>query len=283
MTTTVQGFSIGELADLAGVTVRTLHHYDQIGLLRPGQRTAAGYRSYTEADADRLAQILGYRELGFGLEAIRMVLDEPDDDPGAHLLRQRTLLNERIQRLRRIVSAIDTTLEAQKMGSTGLTPAEKLEVFGDFDPDDYTDEVQERWGESDAYKQSASRTKNYTKADWAELSAESQQITEALAAAQSAGLPPTSPQAMDAAEAAREQISRRFYDLSHEMHRNLGDIYVADERFTATYEKIATGLAQYVRDAIHANADRAGASRAEIPARYAHNVPKSGSPDISVG
>lgn len=259
MTTTVQGFSIGELADLAGVTVRTLHHYDQIGLLRPGQRTAAGYRCYAGADADRLAQILGYRELGFGLDAIRTVLDEPDDDPRTHLLRQRTLLNERIQRLRRIVSAIDTTLEAQKMGSTGLTPAEKLEVFGDFDPDDYTEEVQERWGESDAYKQSASRAKNYTKADWAELSAESQQITEAFAAAQGTGLPPTSPQAMDAAEAAREQISRRFYDLSHEMHRNLADMYVADERFTATYEKIATGLAQYVRDAIHANADRAGA------------------------
>jgi len=82
---------------------------------------------------------------------------------------------------------------------------------------------------------------------------------QSFAAAQSAGLPATSTEAMDAAEAARDQISRRFYDLSHDMHRNLGDSYVTDERFTATYESVAPGLASYVRDAIHANADRAEA------------------------
>ena len=104
---TGQDFSIGELAQLAGVTVRALHHYDQIGLVRPGQRTAAGYRCYSSADADRLAQVLGYRELGFGLDSIRAILDEPDTDPYEHLHRQRSLLNERIDRLRRIVAAID--------------------------------------------------------------------------------------------------------------------------------------------------------------------------------
>ncbi len=257
MTSTTLGFSIGELADLAGVTVRTLHHYDRIGLLRPGHRSAAGYRSYTEADADRLARVLGYRELGFGLDAIRRILDEPDADPREHLIRQRRLLGERIDRLRRIVTAIEATLEAQTMGTTGLTPAEKLEVFGDFDPDAYTDEVEERWGDTDAYKQSANRTRRYSKADWAEVAEEGEAIMAGFAAAQSAGLPATSKQAMDAAETARLQITRRFYDLSHEMHRKLGDMYVADERFTATYEKVAPGLAGYVRDAIHANADRA--------------------------
>jgi len=256
MTSTTFGCSIGELADLAGVTVRTLHHYDRIGLLHPGHRTAAGYRSYTEADADRLARVLGYRELGFGLDAIRRILDEPDADPREHLIRQRRLLGERIDRLRRIVAALDTTLEAQTMGTTGLTPAEKLEVFGDFDPGAYTEEVEERWGDTDAYQQSADRTKRYSKADWAEVAAEGEAIMAGFAAAQSAGLPATSTQAMDAAEAARLQITRRFYDLSPEMHRKLGDMYVADERFTATYEKVAPGLAGYVRDAIHANADR---------------------------
>ncbi len=259
MTTTETGFSIGELADLAGVTVRTLHHYDRIGLVRPGLRTAAGYRRYTDEDADRLAQVLGYRELGFALVAIRDILDGRDTDPLDHFRRQRGLLTERIERLRRIVASIDTTLEAQKMGTTGLTPAEKLEVFGDFDPDEHAAEAQERWGDTDAYKQSASRTKNYTKADWEEIKAEGEAIMAAYAAALAAGLPPTSPEAMDAAEAAREQITRRFYDLPHEMHRNLGDMYVADERFAANYENVATGLAQYVRDSIHANADRAKA------------------------
>ncbi|MGI8627465.1 MAG: MerR family transcriptional regulator [Geodermatophilaceae bacterium] len=259
MTTTAQDFSIGELADLAGVTVRTLHHYDRIGLLRPGQRTAAGYRSYTEADADRLARVLGYRELGFGLATIRAILDEPDTDPQAHLHRQRRLLSERIDRLRRIVSVIDTTLEAQTMGSTGLTPAEKLEVFGDFDPDEHEEEVQQRWGDTDAYRQSAARTKKYTKQDWQTIKAEGEASTNALVAAMTAGLPATSTQAMDGAEQARQHISRWFYDSPAEMHRNLADMYVADERFTATYERIAPGLAQYVHDAIHANADRAEA------------------------
>ncbi|MDQ4036941.1 MAG: MerR family transcriptional regulator [Actinomycetota bacterium] len=256
MTTTEQDFSIGELADLAGVTVRTLHHYDRIGLLRPSQRTAAGYRCYTEADADRLAQILGYRELGFGLDAIRAVLDEPDIDLRAHLLRQRSLLSERIERLRRIVSAIDTTLEAHIMGTTGLTPAEKLEVFGDFDPDEHADEVQQRWGDTHAYRQSAARTKKYTKQDWQTIKAEGEAATNMLVAAMKAGLSATSSEAMDGAEQARQHISRWFYDCPVEMHRILADLYLADERFTATYEKIAPGLTQYVFDAIHANADR---------------------------
>ena len=257
MTTTVQEFSIGELADLAGVTVRTLHHYDRIGLLRPGQRTAAGYRCYTEADADRLARVLGYRELGFGLESIRAILDEPDTDPQAHLHRQRGLLSDRIDRLRRIVSVIDTTLEAQNMGTTGLTPAEKLEVFGDFDPDQNAPEAEQRWGETDAYRHSAARTKKYTRQDWLAIKAEGDAATNALVAAMTAGLPATSTEARDGAEQARQHISRWFYDCPMDMHRDLGDMYIADERFTATYERIAPGLAQYAHDAIHANADRA--------------------------
>ncbi|MGI8721435.1 MAG: MerR family transcriptional regulator [Geodermatophilaceae bacterium] len=251
-----RGFSIGELASLAGVTVRTLHHYDRIGLLRPGHRTRAGYRSYAEVDADRLAQILGYRELGFGLESIRSVLDEPGTDPREHLLAQRALLTGRIERLRRIVAAINTTLEAQTMGTTGLSPAEKLAVFGDFEPDDHAEEAQQRWGGTDAYEQSATRTKSYTKRDWETVTAEGTATMTALAEALAAGLPATSVEAMDAAEQARQHITRWFYDCPVALHRNLGDMYVADERFAATYEKVAPGLAAYVRDAIHANADR---------------------------
>lgn len=257
MTTVALGFTIGELAELAGVTVRTLHHYDRIGLVRPGLRTAAGYRCYTEEDAERLAQVLGYRELGFALLAIRDILDDPGTDPQEHLRRQRGLLTERIERLRRIVAAIDTTLEAQTMGTTGLTPAEKLEVFGDFDPDEYAEEAEQSWGASEAYQQSAARTKTYTKQDWQTIKAEGAAATNALVAARRAGLPASSPDAMDGAELARQHISKWFYDCPLEMHRNLGDMYVADERFTATYEKIAPGLAQYIRDAIHANAERA--------------------------
>lgn len=256
MTQIAEQFRVGDVANLAGITVRTLHHYDEIGLVRPSQRASSGYRQYAAADIDRLAEVLGYRELGFGLDEIRAMLDDPTGDRSQHLSRQRQLLTERIARLRRIVAAIDTTLEAQTVGSTGLTPAEKLEVFGDFDPDEHAEQAQQRWGDTDAYRQSAARTKKYTKQDWQAIMTEGSANTEAMAHAMRAGRPATSAEAMDAAEQARQHISRWYYDCAYEMHRNLGDMYISDERFTATYEKVAPGLAQYVRDAIHANADR---------------------------
>lgn len=244
---------------MAGITVRALHHYDSVGLVRASHRTRGGYRAYDENDAERLTQVLAYRELGFGLEEIRTILDDPGTDPSQHLRRQRSLLQTRLDRLGRILAAIDTRLAEHSMGTTGLTPAEKLEVFGDFDPDEHAEEVQRRWGDTDAYRQSGARAKAHTKADWAEIKAEGDAIMAAFAAAKSAGLPASSAEGMNAAERARQQIDERFYDCSYEMHRNLGQMYVEDERFTATYEAIATGLAAYVRDAINANADRAEA------------------------
>lgn len=139
-----------------------------------------------------------------------------------------------------------------------LTPEERFEVFGDFDPDQHTAEVEERWGDSDAYRESARRTASYTKADWERMKAESATPVNALVVAMQAGKPADSVEAMDAAEAHRQHISDWFYDCTYEIHRGLADMYLADPRFTATYEKIAPGLAQYLHDAIKANADRNG-------------------------
>ena len=131
-------YAVSQVAALAGVTVRTLHHYDRIGLLVPGGRTAAGYRRYTDADLERLQQVRYYRELGFTLEEIATVLDGPGADPAAHFRRQHRLLLERIKRLSEMVTAIEFAMEAQKVGIS-LTPEERFEVFGDFDPDTYAD------------------------------------------------------------------------------------------------------------------------------------------------
>lgn len=248
--------SIGKVSRLAGVTVRTLHHYDEIGLLRPSERSAAEYRRYSDADLERLQQILFYRELGLALNEIASVLDDPETDAVAHLRRQHDLLNGRVRRLQTMVAAIEKAIEARQMG-INLTPEERLEVFGDFNPDDYAAEVEERWGKSDAYRESRRRTRSYTRDDWKRLGDESKAIEQGLAAAMRDGEPAASPRAMGLAEAHRQQISRWFYECGHEMHRALADGYVNDPRFTAHYEKIATGLAQYVRDAVHANADRA--------------------------
>src|ERR1041384_5762915 len=109
-------YTVGQLAAVAGITVRTLHHYDEIGLLRPSLRSAAGYRRYVEPDLERLQQVLFYRELGFSLEEIATILDDPDADAATHLRRQHRLLRERIARLEAMVTAVEFTMEAQKMG-----------------------------------------------------------------------------------------------------------------------------------------------------------------------
>ena len=247
--------TVGQVAELAGVTVRTLHHYDEIGLLSPRGRRRSGYRVYSGADLDRLQQVLFYRELGFGLKQITAIVSAPDADAAAHLRRQHHLLTEKVGRLRAMLAAIEKEMEAQQMGIS-LTPEERFEVFGDFVPEDHEDEARERWGGTEAYEQSQRRVAGYSKDDWLRIKAEAEDITSRLAAAQATGEPAAGDVAMDLMEEYRQHISRWYYDCGYDIHRGLGDMYVADPRFTATYEAVAPGLAAYVRDASHANADR---------------------------
>ena len=254
-----RGLTVGAVARLSGVTVRTLHHYDEIGLLRASGRSEAGYRRYDDADLERLQRILFYRELGFGLDDIRKLMTDGDADAIGHLRRQHGMLLDRIGRLKRMAGAVEKAMEAHTMGIS-LSPEERLEVFGDFDPDAHAAEAEERWGGTDTFRESQRRVARYTKADWDLIKAEAAEYGERLVAAMRAGTPADSVEAMDAAEAHRQHISRWFYDCSHEIHRGLGQMYVDDPRFTATYESIAPGLAVYLRDAIVANADRAEAA-----------------------
>jgi DNA-binding transcriptional MerR regulator len=247
--------NVGEVAALAGVTVRTLHHYDRIGLLSPSERTPAGYRRYTPSDLDRLQQVLVYRELGFPLEEIATLLDDPAADPLAHLRRQLALLRDRLDRTRAMVAAVEKEMEAHTMGIS-LTPEERFEVFGENDPSQYDAEVEQRWGETDAYRESRRRTSSYTKDDWLRIKAEGADLERRFAEALRSGVAADSEQAMGLAEEHRQHISRWFYDCPPEMHAGLGRMYVEDERFTAHYEQIAPGLAQYVSTAVQANAAR---------------------------
>ncbi len=248
-------YSVGQVAEHAGVTVRTLHHYDEIGLLVPSGRSPAGHRRYEDEDLDRLQQILFHRELGFPLDEVAALLDDPGADPMAHLRRQHDLLTERIDRLTRMAAAVEHAMEARKMGIK-LTPEEKFEVFGDFDPDEYAEEVERRWGDTDAYRQSQQRTASYTKEDWLRIQSAADDLNARIAALMGSGAEAESEAAMDLAEEHRQQICGFYYDCSYEMHTCLGEMYVADERFTAYYEAIGAGMAAYLRDAIVANAVR---------------------------
>ncbi|MGW7085346.1 MerR family transcriptional regulator [Streptomyces sp. NPDC054871] len=250
-------YSVGRVAGFAGVTVRTLHHYDEIGLLVPSERSQAGHRRYSDGDLDRLQQILFYRELGFPLDEVAALLDDPETDLRVHLRRQHELLTARITKLQEMAAAVETAMEAKKMG-INLTPEEKFEVFGDHDPDQYADEVERRWGDTDAYKESQRKAASYTKEDWQRINDEFAAVHARMGDLLAQGLPADSAEAMDVAEEHRRSITRFHYTCPHELHTCLGEMYVADERFTATYEAIRPGLAVYMRDAIVANAARNG-------------------------
>ena len=248
-------YSVGKVANLAGVTIKTLHYYDKIRLLSPGGRSEAGYRIYEEADLQRLQQILFYRELGLALEEIAIILDDPRTDAVGHLVRQRRLLTERIERLHKMVAAIDHEMEAREM-DIKLTPEERLEVFGDFEPENHQEEVKQRWGNTEPYRQSRRRVASYTKEDWMRFKAEQEEVEKNLAAAFESGAAPESEQAMDAVEAHRQHINRWFYDCSHEIHCGLGEMYVSDDRFRAHYDGRSPGLSEFIRDASYANSER---------------------------
>lgn len=248
-------YSVGQVSAFAGVTVRTLHHYDEIGLLVPGDRTHAGHRRYGDADLDRLQQILFYRELGFPLEEVAALLDDPHADPVEHLRRQHTLLTGRIARLQEMATAVEHAMEARRMG-INLTPEERFEVFGEHDPEQYQEEAERRWGGTEAWRQSQERTASWTKDDWKRFQNEFDDLHRRIAQKMTDGVAADAAEVMDLAEEHRTFISRSSFDCAPQMHTCLGEMYVQDERFTAYYEQISPGLARYLRDAIVANAAR---------------------------
>lgn len=190
-------YAVGELARLSGVTVRTLHHYDRIGLLTPTERSRAGHRRYTASDAARWRQILYYRELGFALPEIRAVLS--GSPVGEHLRNQHRLLRHRRRRIETLLAAVDDEIHAHRLG-VALTPEQQLAIFG---TDRFTDVFTEA-ATTEAHRRGAT----YTAEDWAEIKAEAAVTIDAFADAIRSGEPANSERAMRAAEAHRAHLER---------------------------------------------------------------------------
>ncbi len=247
-------YTVGQVADLLGITVRTLHHYDQIGLLVPSERSAAGYRLYTDEDLVRLQQIVVYRRLEMPLDEIAVVLE--NGDVPTHLRRQRAAVMARLDELHGLVSAIDNALE-KTMTDQPMTPEDMKQLFGD-EFEEHQGEAEQRWGETDAWRQSQERSKHYGRAEWEQIKVEGEDLMQRQADTFRSGAAPTDEAAMDLVEEHRTYMNRWFFDCPPSMHRCVGDLYVQDPRFTETYDGSfeAPGLAQWVREAIHANADR---------------------------
>lgn len=244
---------------MAGVSVRTLHHYDAIGLLQPSQRSRAGYRLYDAADLLRLQQILIGRELGLSLEDIRRSLEEPGFDRERALLEQRKRLQARAEQTAAMLRAIDAALAfINQPSERGVDIMHIKEIFDGFDPSQYDAEVEQRWGEHDAYKVSKQRTSRYTTEDWKRQAAEQAAVYGDAFRALQAGKMPDEPEVMDVAERHRLVIDRWFYPCSHAMHGGLSDMYEQDPRFAETIDKFGPGLTVFLAAAIRANARRHG-------------------------
>ncbi|MCG6500274.1 MerR family transcriptional regulator, partial [Kitasatospora sp. A2-31] len=265
-------WSVGQVSGFAGVTVRTLHHYDRSGLLAPSGRSPAGYRRYSSADLARLQQILFYRELGFTLEEIAAILADPQATALDHLRARRQALTDQIARLQKLVEVAERAIEVQRTG-VELTPEERFEVFGDVVFDlSYATDAHLKWGEREGHQQALARAAGHSKEDWRRLMAEAAIWRRRLLAAFADGAAPDSERVLDLAEEHRQHIARWFTPCPPEMHCRIADDYEADARAFALVVPVGDqrpGLAAYLRAAIGANARRSSGPGRPGPDRTA--------------
>ncbi|MBQ7837751.1 MAG: MerR family transcriptional regulator [Clostridia bacterium] len=235
---------IKEFAKLTGVSVRTLHYYDEIGLLKPafvdGQN---GYRDYDEKSLERMVEILFYRELDFPLKSILKILSSPDYDKTAAIRRQKELLTLKKERLERLISALD---EAEK-GEIPMNTFKNNEY--EAARKQYADEAKQRWGGTDAYKEYEQKTAGIS-ADKRNDANEGLNAVLAEFAAIKDGAAPESKAAQSLVRKLQEYITENFYTCTNEILAGLGQMYVADERFKANIDKNGIGTAEFISEAI---------------------------------
>lgn len=246
------GVTVGAAADLVNVTVRTLHHWDEIGLASPSGRSPAGYRLYTEPDLDRLHRVVAYRETGLGLDAIRTVLDDATTEITATLREQRAHLAERIHDLHLLDERLSRMTEAHEHGIL-LTVDEQRETFGkDWNPD-HTRLARVAWGDTPQWARFAERSAARTRPQWQSLADAMHALQADLATALTAGTLPGTPTANDLVDRHRELFSN-FFPLTRQMQVCLGRLFESDPGFAAHYNGVADGLATWFRQIIDESA-----------------------------
>lgn len=246
------GLTVGGAASVVGVTVRTLHHWDELGLAGPSRRTSGGHRLYDAADVARLHRVRLYRELGVPLAEIVRLLASSADDAEASLRRQRDQVRERIRGLERSADALDRLIEARRAGVL-LAPEEQVAIFGATWEPSWPLQARQRWGDSEQWAQYAERSAGRGPEDWRRIIEDVEALHADLADAVRDGVPPGSAQGITLAERHRASMGAYFH-CTHSMHVCLGRTYVSDPGFRSFYDDLAPGLAAWLRDAIDANA-----------------------------
>ncbi len=251
-------YKVKEVSELVGVSVRTLHHYHQIGLLIPSLVNSNGYRLYNQDDLDKLQQVLFFKELEFNLNEIKEIIDSPNFDRKHALKSHRELLLEKKKRLEKIIDSVDKTIEVME----GNRIMDNKEMFEGFDiseiekhKEKYAKETKEKYGHTDAYAESQKKTSKYTKEDWARVMGRQGEIYNKLVALMDKD--PADHEIQKVIDENRQHITNSFYNCTIEIYRGLGELYVCDERFTKNIDKFKEGLAEFLSKAIKVYCDNA--------------------------
>ena len=243
-------YSIKEIADMAGVTIRTIRYYDEIGLLSPAETGDNGYRYYDRESLLHLQQILFLRELDMPLKEIGQMINRPGFSIVEALESHRLHLNKKVRRLNTLVTTIDDTIEALK----GAKKMKEQAFFKGFDASQYEDEVRERWGDSPKYFQSRKKWDSYSKDQKEAIKEEGRRITARMAGTDANTLP-DDPEVQEAVSAYHAYINKYFYTCDIDSLRGLANMWVEDPRFAANYEEVREGGAKFVREAVRIYCD----------------------------
>jgi DNA-binding transcriptional MerR regulator len=234
---------IKEFAELSGISVRTLHYYDEIGLLKPADiDSQTGYRYYDESSLLRMQEILFYRELDFSLKSIKDILSSPNYDKSNALNEQKRLLTLKKERLEGLISAIDRAMKGENV----------MNAFDNSEFEKRKAEAKEKWGASPAYKEYEEKTRDYSRRKWDDLGEGMDQIMSDFAACMRDGNAPDSAEAQQLVKKLQNYITENYYHCSSEILTNLGQMYVADKRFKDNIDKHGDGTAAFICDAINA-------------------------------
>ena len=238
-------YSVSQAARLAGVSVRTLRWYDEIGLLKPSEVTQAGYRFYDDAAMAALQQILFYRELGVPLEQIGRILSAPEHDRTEALRKHRMLLMMKRQRLDDMLRLVDETIGGITMYDERPKPTQ-----ADWDAvkNQYAQEAAELWGNTEAFLESREKHKDYTPGQEAQIHAEMEEIFSAFGACSD----PAGPEAQALVKRWQAHITKYHYNCTDGILACLGQMYVNDPRFQENLDKYGPGTARKMSDAIAA-------------------------------
>ena len=232
---------IKEFAAAVGVSIRTLHYYDEKGILKPAYvDKQTGYRFYDENSLLRMQEILFYRELDFSLKSIAEILSSPDYDKTKALTGQKKLLILKKERLERLISAIDGAVRGENI----------MKAFDNSEFQKHKAEAKEKWGNTDAYKEYEEKTKSYSSDKQNSLTDEMNRIFSEVAVCLKNGNTPDSDEAQNLVKTLQNHITENYYNCTNEILAGLGMMYVADERFRNNIDKHASGTAEFISKAI---------------------------------